>query len=147
MIANDGAVEAGGSRLVDIIEKLRQSGEPAVAATGLDGQVGKSAAPPKPALGMDPEVGPGRVLDEKRERIDRHPLQEMIEPAVQKRLHFGLPLGRDRTGERHVETEFVEDIGVAPRGQVGLLRQGQAAAAAALELRRIERARAGARMP
>ena len=35
MIANDGAVEAGGSRLVDIIEKLRQSGEPAVTATGL----------------------------------------------------------------------------------------------------------------
>ena len=34
-IVNDGAVEAGGSRLVDIIERLRQRGEPAVAATGL----------------------------------------------------------------------------------------------------------------
>jgi len=36
MIANDGAVAAGGSRLVEIIEKLRRSGEPAVRPTGLE---------------------------------------------------------------------------------------------------------------
>ena len=71
----------------------------------------------------------------------------MIEPAVQKRRHFGLPLGRDRTGERHVETELVEDVGVPPRGQVGLLRRGQAAAPPALELGRLERSAQGLECP
>lgn len=63
-------------------------------------------------------------LDRDRKLTERHPVRRGPEMGGQRGLDAFPVCGIHRPGQRHVETEFVEHVGVTPVGEMRKLALG-----------------------
>lgn len=98
--------------------------------------------------GVDAERPAGARFDEERETVDRQRLPDHGRKAFPKSSldRCGVLVG-DGAGEGHVETEFVEDVWVAPAVEVLALPLGQPVRRPARQFGRVEGGSEGLELP